>query len=94
MKRYQLKRFKRGNARSRAPSIKGIRKLPSVTGTAGTRKNHTITTPCMVKSRLYASADPSSPSGTIRFRRTSAAAMPPMKKNTVIDAKYKSAMRL
>ena len=52
MNRYQLTRLSRGKARSRAPSISGTMKLPSVTGTAGTRKNHTMITPCMVNSRL------------------------------------------
>ena len=35
MNRYQLARLSRGNARSRAPSISGVTKLPSVTGIAG-----------------------------------------------------------
>ncbi len=52
MNRYQLARFSFGNARSRAPSISGTTKLPMVTGTAGTRKNHTMMMPCMVNSRL------------------------------------------
>ena len=52
MNKYQLSRFSRGKARSRAPIISGNMKFPSVTGTAGTRKNHTITTPCAVNSRL------------------------------------------
>ena len=39
-------RFSRGNARSRAPIISGIRKLPSIAGIDGIRKNHTMITPC------------------------------------------------
>ena len=65
--RYQLTRFSLGKARSRAPSINGTTKLPRVTGTAGIRKNHTITTPCMVNSLLYVSAEAIMPSGTIRL---------------------------
>ena len=38
----------RGNARSFAPIMIGIRKLPSVAGIEGMRKKNTITTPCMV----------------------------------------------
>ena len=45
-------RFRRGNARSRAPIMSGIRKLPSVAGIDGMRKNHTMITPWMVKSLL------------------------------------------
>ena len=48
----QLVRFKRGNARSRAPIISGMRKLPSVAGIDGIRKNQTMITPCMVNSVL------------------------------------------
>ncbi len=51
-KMYQLSRFKRGNATSRAPIISGSRKLPSTLGIDGMRKNHTITTPCRVNKRL------------------------------------------
>jgi hypothetical protein len=41
-----------GNARSRAPTISGTRKLPSVAGIDGTRKKKTMITPCAVKSLL------------------------------------------
>ena len=85
--RYQLARFSFGNARSRAPSISGTTKLPKVTGTAGIKKNHTITTPCMVNSLLYVSADSIMPSGTIRLYRIKAAAAPPTKKNMVIETR-------
>ena len=37
----------RGNARSFAPIISGIRKLPSTAGIDGIRKKNTMTTPCM-----------------------------------------------
>ena len=45
---YQDSRLMRGNARSFAPTMIGIRKLPSVAGIDGIRKKKTITTPCMV----------------------------------------------
>jgi hypothetical protein len=48
MNRYQLSRLMRGKARSLAPIIMGIKKLPSTAGTAGIRKKNTITCPCMV----------------------------------------------
>ncbi len=51
-KMYQLIRLIFGNATSRAPIISGMQKLPSVTGIDGTRKNHTIITPCMLNIRL------------------------------------------
>ena len=49
---YQLSRLMRGNARSLAPIMIGIRKLPSVAGIDGIRKKKTIITPCSVKSLL------------------------------------------
>ena len=49
---YQLARFSRGNARSLAPIISGIQKLPNTAGTDGIRKKKTIETPCMVNSLL------------------------------------------
>ena len=49
---YQLSRLSRGKARSRAPIISGIRKLPKVFGIDGIRKNQTMITPCSVKARL------------------------------------------
>ena len=42
----------RGNARSLAPSMSGIRKFPSVAGIDGIRKKNTMMTPCMVNTRL------------------------------------------
>ena len=42
MKRYQLSRLSRGNARSRAPIISGTRKLPSTAGIDGIRKKKTM----------------------------------------------------
>jgi hypothetical protein len=38
----------RGNARSLAPTMMGIRKLPSVAGIDGIRKKKIMTTPCNV----------------------------------------------
>ena len=49
---YQLSRLMRGKARSLAPIMIGMRKLPRVAGMDGMRKKKTITTPCMVKSLL------------------------------------------
>ena len=51
-KMYQDIRLRRGKATSCAPIIIGIRKLPSVVGIDGTRKNQTMTMPCSVNSRL------------------------------------------
>ena len=42
----------RGKARSLAPIMSGIRKLPSVAGIDGIRKKNTITTPWPVKALL------------------------------------------
>jgi hypothetical protein len=52
MYRYQLSRFRRGKARSRAPIISGIRKLPSTDGIDGIRNSHTMMTPWAVNSLL------------------------------------------
>ncbi len=52
LKMYQLRRFSRGKARSRAPTMIGIRKFPSTAGIDGIRKKKIIMMPCMVKSRL------------------------------------------
>ena len=52
MNRYQLNKLSRGKARSLAPIISGIMKLPIVAGIDGMRKNHTMITPCMVNRRL------------------------------------------
>jgi len=45
MKTYQEARFNLGNAKSRAPIIKGIRKLPSTAGMAATRKKKIMMIP-------------------------------------------------
>ena len=82
-----------GKARSWAPIIIGIKKLPSVVGIDGIRKNHTMTTPCMVNMRLYIEGC-SKPAGVARCSRIRVAAKPPTKKKNVIDAKNSSAMRL
>ena len=52
VKMYQLSRFSLGKARSRAPIIRGRRKLPSTVGTTGTRKNHTMMMPWAENSLL------------------------------------------
>ena len=52
MKMYQLARLSLGKARSRAPIIIGMRKLPSTAGIEGTRKKKIMMSPCMVKSLL------------------------------------------
>jgi hypothetical protein len=52
MKMYQETRLSLGKATSLAPIIIGRRKLPSVVGIDGTRKNQTMTMPCSVNSRL------------------------------------------
>ena len=46
------RRLSRGKARSFAPIMIGIRKLPSTAGIDGIRKKKTMTMPCMVKSLL------------------------------------------
>ena len=42
----------RGNARSFAPIMSGIRKFPSTAGMPGIRKKKIISTPCIVNRRL------------------------------------------
>ena len=49
---YQLARFTRGKARSLAPIMSGIRKLPNTAGIDGIRKKKIITIPCVVNTRL------------------------------------------
>jgi len=49
---YQLARFSRGKARSRAPIMRGMRKFPSTAGIEGMRKKNTMMMPCMVNSLL------------------------------------------
>ena len=49
---YQDSRLMRGKARSFAPIMIGMKKLPSVAGIDGTRKKNTMMTPCMVNIRL------------------------------------------
>ena len=93
LKTYQLARLIRGKARSWAPIIIGIKKLPSVVGIDGIKKNHTMTTPCMVNMRLYIEGC-SKPAGVARCSRIKVAANPPTKKKNVIDPKNNSAMRL
>ena len=73
-----------GKATSLAPIISGSRKLPSVVGIDGTRKNHTITVPCSVKRRLYSSAVTKSPLGVNSSMRIATAAAPPRKKKKVM----------
>ena len=52
MYKYQLSRLILGSARSLAPIIIGIKKLPSVAGTDGTRKKKIMMMPCMVNTLL------------------------------------------
>ena len=92
---YHESRFNQGKARSRAPIMSGIRKLPSTAGIDGTRKKKIMTTPCIVKSRLYASGECStSPCGVISSSRITVAAAPPTKKKNVIEAMYNRPIRL
>ena len=51
-KTYQLSRFSRGNATSRAPIMIGRRKLPNADGMDGIKKSQTMITPCRVNMRL------------------------------------------
>ncbi len=82
---YQESRFSRGNARSFAPIIIGMRKFPSTAGIEGIRKKKTIMTPCIVKSLLYVSAWTRSPAGVSSSSRISRAKRPPRKKKNVTD---------
>ena len=91
---YQLSRLIRGNARSFAPIMIGIRKLPSTAGIDGIRKKNTITMPCIVNIRLYMSGSIRSAAGVSSSSRIISAKNPPRKKKTVIEKRYKSAMRL
>src|ERR1035437_5278381 len=72
----------------------GIRKLPSVAGTDGTRNRKTMMTPCMVKNLLYVSDGTRSGCGVSSSRRIRPAKAPPMKKKNVIEIRYSIAMRL
>ena len=64
-------------------------------GIDGTRKKKIITTPCIVKRRLYASGEcRTSPLGVISSSRIKVAAAPPTKKNRVIEAMYNRPIRL
>ena len=82
---YQLSRLMRGNARSFAPTMIGMRKLPSVAGIDGIRKKKTIMTPCIVKSLLYVSGCTRSAAGVSSSRRMISANDPPRKKKAVIE---------
>ncbi len=75
----------RGNARSRAPTIRGTRKLPSVAGMEGIRKKKTMMMPCMLNNLLYVSGCTSAPVGSIRCKRISTAAAPPNTNIKVIE---------
>ena len=52
IKMYQESRFRMGKAKSRAPIMSGIRKLPSTAGIDGIRKKKIMTTPWIVNRRL------------------------------------------
>ena len=86
MLRYQEIRLRRGNARSGAPIISGSRTLPNVVGIEGTRKYHTMITPCMVKSLFYMLSERNVPCGVISSRRTRPIATPPIAKKNVMDS--------
>ena len=94
MYRYQLSRLILGNARSLAPTISGMRKLPSTAGTDGIRKKKTIVIPCMVNSLLYVSDETRSPAGVSSSSRISMAKNPPTKNIPVIEIRYRIAIRL
>jgi len=49
---YQERRLILGNARSLAPIMRGMRKLPSTPGIDGIKKKKIMSTPCIVNSRL------------------------------------------
>ena len=87
MKMYQLRRFRRGKARSRAPIIMGTRKFPRTAGIDGTRKRKIMIMPWAVNSLLYVSDCTRSPGGVNNSRRISTAAAPPTKKNKVMEAR-------
>src|SRR2546421_8942759 len=91
---YQLSRLSLGKARSRAPIISGTRKLPSTFGIEGIRKNHTITTPCIVNNLLYVSESTSADVGDSKLKRMSVAASPPTRNIKVMLIRYNTAMRL
>src|SRR5437870_2204888 len=91
---YHEARLRRGNAISRAPTIRGTRKLPSTDGIDGIRKNQTMTTPWIVNNLLYVSELTTSAVGVISSSLISAAATAPIIKNPVIETRYSSAMRL
>src|SRR5882672_12932314 len=91
---YQLRRLIFGKARSLAPIIKGIRKLPRTEEIEGIRKKKTMATPCMVKSLLYVSGVTKAPVGVRRWIRIIVAKSPPMKKKKVTDPSHSRAMRL
>src|ERR1022692_4362799 len=94
MYRYQLSKLIRGNARSLAPTISGIRKLPKTAGTDGIRKKKIIEIPCMVNSLLYVSDETRSPAGVNSSSRISMAKNPPTKNIAVIETRYRIAIRL
>jgi hypothetical protein len=71
--RYQLARFSRGKAMSRAPIMRGTRKFPSVAGTDGIRKKKTMITPWAVNILLYVSAWTRSPCGVSSSSRIAVA---------------------
>src|SRR5229473_3390052 len=91
---YQLRRLIFGKAKSFAPIIMGIRKLPRTAGIDGIRKKKIMATACMVKSLLYVSGVTRAPVGVRRWIRIIVAKRPPMKKKKVTEARYSRAMRL
>ena len=72
----------RGNARSFAPIIIGIRKLPSTAGIDGIRKKNTIITPCMREQLVVGlGRDAGRPAASAARGGSAAAKRPPTKKN-------------
>src|SRR5215510_14137848 len=94
LNRYQLSRFNRGKATSRAPTIIGTKKFPSTVGIEGIRKKKTMMIPCIENILLYVSDETRSPGGVIRSSRISSAKKPPKKKKSVIETRESSPMRL
>ncbi len=72
----------------------GIRKLPRVAGTDGTRNRKIITMPCIENILLYVSEAIRSGCGVSSSRRIRPAKAPPMKKKNVIEMRYRIAIRL
>lgn len=73
---------RRGNGRSRAPSMFGSSATP-IASTAGTANRNIITVPCIVNSWLYRSGPISVFSGTASCTRIASASTPASTKNSI-----------